>query len=88
MLHTISSGCYSNYQELAKVCMKCLSCLALDFSGQQALQKLTNKWFAGEDGGFYTMHYAFKKHPDLAEDFVNCIGSFARDSQRLEFVYL
>jgi len=36
----------------------------------------------------YTIYYAFKRHPEMAEDFVNCIGSFTTDPQQITFLYL
>ena len=33
------------------------------------------------------MNYAYKKHPDLAEDFVNCIGNFTGGGEQMSWVY-
>jgi len=45
VLQTISCGCYSNHLEVAQLCMRTISCIASDFSGNQELSALTMKWF-------------------------------------------
>ena len=67
--------------------MKTLTCVAQDFNGNVDLLQLTMKWFQSKDNGIYTMNYAYKKHPDLAEDFVNCIGNFTGGGEQMSWVY-
>lgn len=76
VLQTISCGCYSNNIEVAQLCLKTLSCVSADFSGNVELAQLTMKWFQSKDNGIYTLNYALKKHNELAEDFVTCVGNF------------
>lgn len=87
VLQTISCGCYSNNFEVAQICLKTLSCVAQDFNGNVDLLQLTMKWFQSKDNGIYTMNYAYKKHPDLAEDFVSAIGNFTGGGEQMSWVY-
>ena len=45
-------------------------------------------WFQSKDNGCYTINYALKRHNDLAEDVVNCIGHFTDGSEMMQDVYL
>ena len=45
VFQTISSGCYSNNMEVAQLCLKTISCIAADFTGNIELAQLTMKWF-------------------------------------------
>lgn len=67
--------------------MKTLACVAQDFNGNVDLLQLTMKWFQSKDNGIYTMNYAYKKHPDLAEDFVNAVGNFTGGGEQMSWVY-
>jgi hypothetical protein len=37
VLQTISCGCYSNNLEVAKLCLRTISCIAADFGGNNTL---------------------------------------------------
>jgi hypothetical protein len=67
--------------EVAKLCLRVLTCIAEDFSGSIDLIQLANKWFQSKENGFYTINYSYKKHPELNEEYVNCIHSFAPDGE-------
>lgn len=88
VLQTISCGCYSNNFEVAQLCMKTISCIAADFSGNVELAQLTMKWFQSKENGIYTMNYALKKHPEIAEDFVICVGNFTGGGEQMSWAYM
>lgn len=46
------------------------------------------KWFNSKDSGIYTMNYALKRHPEMAEDFVNSVGNFTGGGDQMTFVYM
>lgn len=46
------------------------------------------QWFQSKDNGIYTINYALKRHPDLAEDFVTVIGNFTDGGDMMAEVYL
>jgi len=50
--------------------MKTLTCIAQDFSGSIDMVQLSLRWYLSKDNGLYTVNYAFKKHPELNNDFV------------------
>ena len=77
VLQTISCGCYSNNLDVSRLCLRTISCIAADFSGNNTLKSLATKWFNSKDNGIYTINYALKKHAELAEDFVSCVGNFS-----------
>jgi hypothetical protein len=68
--------------------MKTLSCIAQDFNGNIELVHLITKWFESKDNGIYTINYALKRHQDLAEEFVNCIGNFTNGGDQMTWVYM
>lgn len=88
VLQTTSSGCYSNNFEVAQLCLKTLSCVAADFNGNIELAQLTMKWFQSKDNGIYTINYALKKHQELAEDFVTCVGNFTGGGEQMSWTYM
>ena len=46
------------------------------------------QWFLSKDNGAYTINYALKRHYELAEDVVTCIGAFTSGSELMPDVYL
>lgn len=46
------------------------------------------QWFQSKDNGIYTINYALKRHPELAEDFVTVIGNFTDGGDIMAEVYL
>ena len=81
VLQTISTGCYSQNLEVASLCMKTLTCIAQDFSGSIEMVQLSLRWYLSKDNGLYTVNYAYKKHPELNNDFVQSIGTFANSAE-------
>jgi len=79
VLSTISSGCYSQDVTVAQLCMKTMSAIGSDLNSNIDLLHLSHKWFENTEQGCYTFNYAYKKHQELAEEFVNCIGNFSGD---------
>ena len=68
--------------------MKTLTYIAQDFAGNIQLAKLTMQWFQSKENGLYTINYALRKHPELAEDFVSCVGHFTGGGEQMSWVYL
>lgn len=68
--------------------MKTLICIAQDFNGNIEMVQLSMKWFLSKDNGLYTANYAYKKHPDLTEEFVSCIGNFTNGGEQMNSIYL
>lgn len=68
--------------------MKTLSCIAQDFAGEIELTQLAMTWFLSKENGCYTINYALKRHNDLAEDVVTCIGHYTDGSDMMSEVYL
>ena len=46
------------------------------------------KWFQSQDNVLYTINYALRKHAELSEEFVSCIGHFTGGGEQMMFVYL
>lgn len=46
------------------------------------------KWFQSTDNGLYTINYALRKHPELSEEFVSCVGYFSGGGEQMSWVYL
>jgi hypothetical protein len=46
------------------------------------------KWFQTNETGIYTIYYAFKKHPELCEEFVTCVSNFTGGGELMTDVYL
>jgi hypothetical protein len=46
------------------------------------------KWFQSRENGIYTINYALKKHPELAEDFVTCVGNFTGGGEQMSWTYI
>lgn len=88
VLQTISTGCYSQNFDVAQLCMKTLNCVAQDFNSNIEMLQLSMKWFLSKDNGLYTANYAYKKHPDLTEEFVACIGNFTNGGEQMNQIYL
>jgi hypothetical protein len=39
------------------------------------------RWFLTKENGLYTINYAFKKHQELTEEFVQAIGNFTNGGE-------
>jgi hypothetical protein len=46
------------------------------------------KWFESKDNGIYTINYALKKHSSLAQEFVDCVGSFTGGGEQMSWTYM
>ena len=46
------------------------------------------KWFQSKDNGIYTINYALRKHADVAEEFVICVGNFTGGGDSMSWAYL
>lgn len=46
------------------------------------------KWFLSKDNGLYTVNYAYKKHPDLTEEFVSTLGNFTNGGEQMNMIYM
>lgn len=44
---------------------------------------MINRWFLSKDTGFYNINYAFKKHPELNEEFVDVIGNISQGGDKI-----
>lgn len=81
VLQTISTGCYSQNFRVAQLCMQTLIAVAQDLNGSIEMVQLSMKWFLSKDNGLYTVNYAYKKHPELTEEFVSAIGNFTNGGE-------
>lgn len=88
VMQTIACGCYSQSLEVARTCMRTLTCISQDLNPNLEMVQLLTKWFESKENGIYTINYALKKHPELAEDFVKCVGSFTGAGEQMTWVYM
>jgi len=68
--------------------MKTLTCVSQDFSGNIEMVQLSLRWYLSKDNGLYTVNYAFKKHPELNNDFVQSIGTFANSAEQMRDIFI
>lgn len=50
--------------------------------------QLSLRWYLSKDNGLYTVNYAFKKHPELNNDFVQSIGTFANSAEQMRDIFI
>jgi len=68
--------------------MKVLAVIGEDFGKNVHIANLAMKWFESQDNGVFTLNYAFKRHFELAEDFVTCIGHFTGGGDQMSWTYM
>ena len=68
--------------------MQTMVLIGKDLSENIALAQLAMKWFDSQENGLFTLNYAFKKHPELGEEFVQCIGNFTGGGEQMTWAYM
>ena len=87
MLQTIACGCQSKSLHVAKLSLKTLKYIALDFRGNIELIKLAMKWFRTSNKGARLIIQAFLNHQDLAQQFLECADAFIQDGEMMAHFY-
>lgn len=87
MLQTIASGCQSKMMEVAKLSLKTLKYIALDFRSNIELIKLSIKWFRSMNKGAKMVIQAFVAHQDITQQFLDCADAFIQDGELISYFF-
>lgn len=55
--------------------------IAQDLNNNIEMLQLQMRWFMSKESGLYAMNYAYNKHQELTEEFVQAIGNFTNGGE-------
>jgi len=87
VLYTISTGMYSNNLDVCKWCLKLMTKVAFDFSSNDLLSQHMMNWFLEKDGGLELALIGFKRHPEIAEEFIVYMSQFSTSDEKVQQIY-